>query len=139
MIAKIIVKCIIFNKELNKLLLIQRCTKDDIGANTWENAGGNIEDGESPEEAVFRELKEETGYESDEWTHLISVPSDATICDNYAHLFRAVNCRRVSDQSLDDMEFIKYELYNKQQIYELISGGEFEQAMHILAWQLADK
>ena len=61
MIAKIIVKCIIFNKNLNRFLLIQRCPGDDIGANTWENAGGNIEDGETPENAVVREIKEETG------------------------------------------------------------------------------
>ena len=28
---------------------------------TWEIAGGHIENGESPDEAAFRELKEETG------------------------------------------------------------------------------
>lgn len=61
MIAKIIVKSIIYNTELNKFLLIQRSKKDDIGANTWENAGGNIEDGETPEEAIIREIREETG------------------------------------------------------------------------------
>ncbi|MBQ7069912.1 MAG: NUDIX domain-containing protein [Ruminococcus sp.] len=61
MTAKIIVKCIIYNRALNRFLLVQRCENDDIGANTWENAGGNIEDGETPEAAVFREVKEETG------------------------------------------------------------------------------
>ena len=61
MIAKIIVKCIIYNKNLNRFLLIQRGQSDDIGAGTWENAGGNIETGESPEEAVMREVREETG------------------------------------------------------------------------------
>jgi 8-oxo-dGTP diphosphatase len=61
MIAKIIVKCIIYNKELNRFLLVQRCQSDDIGADTWENAGGNIEIGESPEAAAAREVKEETG------------------------------------------------------------------------------
>ena len=61
MTAKIIVKCIIYNRALNRFLLVQRCQNDDTGANTWENAGGNIEDDETPEDAVFREVKEETG------------------------------------------------------------------------------
>ena len=33
--------------------------------------------------AEKRELLEETGYSSCEWTHLITIPSNATIADNY--------------------------------------------------------
>ncbi|WP_297958535.1 NUDIX domain-containing protein [uncultured Ruminococcus sp.] len=61
MTAKIIVKCIIYNPKLNRFLLIKRCKNDDIGADSWENAGGNIESGETPEDAVMREIQEETG------------------------------------------------------------------------------
>ena len=61
MIAKIIVKCIIYNRSLNRFLLVRRCDADDIGAGTWENAGGNIEAGETPEDAARREVREETG------------------------------------------------------------------------------
>ena len=59
--ADIIVKAIIFNRKLNRVLLIQRSSNDLTGANTWENAGGNIEKGEQPEEAIKREIREETG------------------------------------------------------------------------------
>ena len=59
--AKIVVKSIIFNKNHNRILLIQRSNDDHIGANTWENAGGDIEYGEKPEEAIKREIREETG------------------------------------------------------------------------------
>lgn len=38
--AKIIVKSIIFNRKLNRILIIQRSKNDPIGADTWENAGG---------------------------------------------------------------------------------------------------
>ena len=57
----IIVKGIIFNRKLNKILLVQRCEADEVGPNTWENAGGNIEAGETPEAAIRREIQEETG------------------------------------------------------------------------------
>ena len=73
MTAKIIVKCIIYNRSLNRFLLVQRCGNDDTGANTWENAGGNIEDGETPEAAVFREVKEETGITDIEIKHIAYV------------------------------------------------------------------
>ena len=73
MTAKIIVKCIIYNRSLNRFLLVQRCGNDDTGANTWENSGGNIEDGETPEAAVFREVKEETGITDIEIKHIAYV------------------------------------------------------------------
>ena len=73
MTAKIIVKCIIYNRVLNRFLLVQRCKNDDTGANTWENAGGNIEGKETPEAAVFREIKEETGISDIEIKHIAYV------------------------------------------------------------------
>ncbi len=86
--------------------------------------------------AAKRELAEETGYESDEWEHLLTVPSNATIADNYAHLFTAHNCRKVSGQSLDDTEFLKVKKFSAQEIEEMIATGEFPQAVHIAAWLL---
>ena len=86
--------------------------------------------------AAKRELVEETGYESDEWEHLLTVPSNATIADNYAHLFTARNCRKVSGQSLDDTEFLKVKKFSAQEIEEMIATGEFPQAVHIAAWLL---
>ena len=59
--ADIIVKGIIYNKSINKVLLLRRCSEDEIGAGTWENAGGNVEQNEHPEEAMKREIHEETG------------------------------------------------------------------------------
>lgn len=89
--------------------------------------------------AAKRELLEETGYESDEWRHLLTVPSNATIADNYAHLFAAGNCRRVSGQALDETEFLNITRHSAQEIEELIAKGEFQQAIHITAWLLALK
>lgn len=59
--ADIVTKSIILNRNLNKFLLLQRENQDSVGANTWENAGGNVEYGEELEEAMRREIKEETG------------------------------------------------------------------------------
>lgn len=88
-------------------------------------------------EAAKRELSEESGYVSDEWSHLITIPSNATIADNYAYIYVAKNCRKVSGQSLDEMEFLNVELYSAEEIEKLIAEGNFKQAMHVMAWLLA--
>lgn len=87
--------------------------------------------------AAKRELLEETGYVSDEWKKLLTVPSNATIADNYAHLFFAGNCRSVAGQSLDETEFLNVKKFSAQEIEDMIAQGRFEQAIHITAWLLA--
>ena len=96
----------------------------------------SAEDGLS---AAKRELMEETGYESDEWTHLMTLPANATIADNYAYLYVAKNCRKVGGQSLDEMEFLHVEKRTKDEIERMIKEGEFPQAMHILAYLLSER
>ena len=71
--ADIVTKSIILNKKLNRFLLLQRSKNDSTGANTWENAGGNVECGEKPEEAMKREIKEETGITDIKIEHIAYV------------------------------------------------------------------
>ena len=104
-----------------------------------EYGEGNDLSAENALLAAKRELLEETGYESDEWKHLLTVPSNATMADNYAHLYVARNCRRVSEQSLDETEFLNVMLLSAQEIEEMIEKGEFQQAIHIMAWLLSNK
>lgn len=89
--------------------------------------------------AARRELLEETGYVSEEWNHLLTVPSNATLADNYAHIFTADNCRKAGGQHLDETEFLNVRQYTAPEIERLIHSGDFQQAVHILAWLLAQK
>jgi 8-oxo-dGTP diphosphatase len=59
--VQLIVKSIILNRRLGKILLLKRNRYDEIGAGTWENPGGNMVLGETPDYAVRREIYEETG------------------------------------------------------------------------------
>ncbi|WP_026657565.1 NUDIX hydrolase [Butyrivibrio sp. AC2005] len=111
---------------------IERSDGKEYGA-----ADKNSEDVEDALEAAKRELTEETGYASDEWMHLITIPSNATIADNYAHVYMAKNCRKVSGQNLDDTEFLNVEVYTREEIEEFIHKGEFQQSVHVMAWLLA--
>ena len=99
-----------------------------------ERALGSSEDALK---AARRELLEETGYVSDQWKFLLTVPSNATMADNYAHIFAAKNCRKLGAQDLDETEFLHVRRYSEKEIEKLIFGGEFQQAVHIMAWMLA--
>lgn len=46
----------------NKILLLHRIKKEhDVHEGKWIGVGGKIDQGESPEECIIREVKEETG------------------------------------------------------------------------------
>ena len=104
-----------------------------------------VDDAESPDsteeafDAAKRELLEETGYVSDEWEHLLTVPSNATISDNYAYIYSAKNCRKASGQELDVTEFLNVCLHTEAEIEKLVHEGDFKQAVHVMAWLLAKK
>ncbi|MDO4523147.1 MAG: NUDIX hydrolase [Eubacteriales bacterium] len=89
---------------------------------------------ESALDAAKRELQEETGYSSEDWTHLITIPSNATVADNYAFVFYAKNCKKISDLHLDETECLEPEIYTKEEIEAMIKDGSFAQAIHVMAW-----
>ena len=140
---------VIVASDTDGRLLCVRQFRQGIRAVTTEFPAGGIDQRDltdpnlSAEEAALlaarRELLEETGYESDDWTHLITVPSQATLCDNYAYVFAAKNCRKSAAQHLDDMELLNVLSFSPRELDDLIAGGCFQQALHILAWLLFQK
>lgn len=94
---------------------------------------------ENAMEAARRELLEETGYESKEWKYLLSIPSNATIADNYAHIFAAGNCRKSGKQHLDETEFLNVRRYSADEMEKMVYQGDFQQAVHVMAWLLAQR
>ena len=114
--------------------------RDPYGDAPTEKDGAEDPGSEASEnalEAAKRELLEETGYISEKWTHLITIPSNATISDNYAHVYMAENCRKVAGQHLDETEFLNVTLHSEAEIQEMIRTGGFQQSVHVMAWLLA--
>lgn len=62
-----VVCAMIFNKKVDQVLIGKRC---DCGL--WEFPGGKAEDGETFEEALSRELKEELNIDVKEFSYILS-------------------------------------------------------------------
>lgn len=128
---------VIVATDTNGDLLCVRQYRQGIKKVTTEFVAGGIEKDEDIEAAAKRELLEETGYESDEWKFLLKIPSNATIADNYAYIFKAEGCRKVGTQSLDETEFLNVEKHSPEEIEELIKTEKFQQSVHVMAYLLA--
>lgn len=98
---------------------------------------GDKSSAEDALDAAKRELQEETGYVSDDWTHLITIPSAATIADNYAYVYMAKNCRKAGEQHLDETEYLNVVKISPDEIESLVRAGKFQQAVHVMGWLLA--
>ena len=56
-------------KDESFLMLYRNKKKHDINANKWIGVGGHLELGESKEQALYREIKEETGLDVIEYQY----------------------------------------------------------------------
>lgn len=84
---------------------------------------GYIEEGETPEEAGLRELKEETGYVSDNLIHLDSFYQDEGVSAAYNHSFLALDAKKMYDQDLGENEIVRYLTLTYDELLELDKEG----------------
>ncbi len=72
------------------LMLHRTKKKNDLNRDKWIGVGGKCEEGESPEDCVLRETREETGLTLTDWRYraLVTFVSDRAPTE-YMHLFTA--------------------------------------------------
>ena len=73
----------------DEYLLLHRVKKEnDLNHDKWIGLGGKFEPGESPEDCLLREVREETGLTLTRWRYrgIVTFVSDVWECE-YMHLF----------------------------------------------------
>lgn len=90
-------------QQNGKYLMLHRVKKEnDCNKDKWIGIGGKFEDGESPEECMLREVREETALELKRWEYrgIVTFVSDEWETE-YMHLFTSDSFSGVPIKSED--------------------------------------
>ena len=117
----------------DKKIVVVRQFRFGNGKITTEIPGGTVEPGESPKEAAMRELKEETGYTTDNWIYLGAVEPNPAFQNNFCHLWHAENVVSTDKMNLDEGEDISVETITLEELKEKIKEGQFTHALALNA------
>lgn len=96
-----------------------------------EIPGGCIDLGEAPEEAIKRELLEETGYAFENIEYLAALYANPSTSANKTFTFLATGGKKIQEQHLDGREEILVELVSIEKLKELLLANEIQQALHV--------
>jgi len=96
-----------------------------IGDFTLELPGGLVEQDENPMDSAIREIKEETGYGSDQIYYLGKIASNPVFMDCWVHHFLAKNATKKFEPQQDLGEDIETILIPKEKVLHMLKKGEF--------------
>ncbi len=95
------------------------CKEDVI-----ECPAGMFEEGEQPLDVAKRELLEETGYSSNDWTYWGYTWESTSKLTNKMHLFLAKDCIKVSEQHLDPNEHVDVIKVSIDEAVQMVMEGK---------------
>jgi len=108
--------------------LIEKQYRHGINQECYELCAGIVEKDEDPLVAAKRELLEETGYTSDEWTYLGKAAPNASAMTNFCYCYIAKNVKKVDTQHLDSSEDITVLEVSKDKLIELMKSEAIVEA-----------
>lgn len=114
-------------------VVVVRQHRFGTGRTTTEIPAGIVEPGETSGEAAARELREETGYESDDWEYLGYVEPNPAFLDNRCHHWVARNAVRVSPPTFDEGEDLETSELSLEEIQREIVEGRFRHSLAFTA------
>ena len=95
---------IVLAETVDKKYLCFHQVRYAIKGETLAAIGGHVEKNEDPLMAAVRELREETGYEADNWTHLGTFMVDPSRGLGKRHLYFARGAIKIAEPNSDDLE-----------------------------------
>ena len=121
-------------------MLLVRQYRHPLGRDNWEIVAGGMNDGESPEDAASRELREETGYVAKRVERLWSAFTAPGFCEELLH-FCVVDGYEIGPSQPDENEQIELGVFSLEELWRKIRSDELPDAKTQVAvlWALSGR
>lgn len=113
-------------------LVLVRQYRHPIGQTLWEVPAGLLEKGESPEQAVRREIEEEVGRRAGDLERLAVIHPTPGFCDEVLHLFRATRLEETPVRH-DEDEVLEVKWFTLDEARRMMRAGELRDAKTLVA------
>lgn len=115
------------------VVLVKQC-RYPLDTILWEIPAGKLDHGaeESYLDCAKRELSEETGYEAENWQHLLSIATTPGFSDEIIHIYKAWNLTQYQ-QHTDQDEFIAIKSFSPKELKQMVNNGELYDAKTLCA------
>jgi ADP-ribose pyrophosphatase len=104
-------------------IVVETLYRHGSGGTTASLPAGYVHAGEQPLVAAMRELREETGYESDDWTPLGRFVVDGNRGCGWCHCFLAQNVDHVHEPHSDDLAEVDVSSVPPIRLLQLLDAG----------------
>ena len=119
-------------------VIIERQYRHALGETHFEIPGGCVDPVDATmEDAVARELKEETGYVFDKFEFLGNTSANPSTNSNIMHLFLATGGEKLHEPQWDEGEDIEVYLFTIEEVIDMLRNNQIIQSMHVTCIILA--
>lgn len=98
-----------------------------------EIPGGVIDGNENPEDAIKREMLEETGYSFDSSELIASTYPNPATSNNVTHTYLLTGGVKTHEQHFDEHEILEVEEYTIAEVKSLLAENKIAQSIHCTA------